>query len=229
MDQQYGIIGYTINLLKKKMNMDDNKRSALEQRRQQLQVKMKAEAYIARYITPVQEIFDYIRQQEVAYQIAGLAHLPAEYHPYVEQAISEAPYKAYGFQSDHLRKPELQRKLNTIFDRFPSINSFRYVPDLPEYANYNGVPSEDGVRDGLQRVIQALALQDQQVYIYYLNYGLVLQLSLTALSDHEHEDLFNTWHGDVLIFSDELNWLIVFTLEEEWLGGTGDSRLDPGD
>lgn len=198
--------------------MNNDKRIQLEQKRQQLQVKIKAEAYIDQYIKPMQEIFDCIRQQGVTYQIAGLAYVPAEYHVYVEQIITQTPYDAYGFQPDHLQKFHLAHLINTIFDRFPSINPLRYVPDLPEYANYHGV-SSDGARNGLHRVIQELGLMDQQVYVYYLNYGIVLQLSLTELSNHEHEDLFNPWHGDVMIFADHADWLISFTLEEEWLGG----------
>ncbi|RZF59647.1 hypothetical protein EWE74_10830 [Sphingobacterium corticibacterium] len=207
---------------RKNITMDNNKRLLLEQRRQQLQVEIKAETYIERYITPVQEIFDYLRQQEVTYQIAGIVYVPAEYLLYVEQAITKTPYDTYGFQSTHLQKPYLEQLIDTMFNRFPSTNPLRYVPDLPEYANYNGVRPENGFRDGLQQVMQALGLQDQQAYIYYLNYGVVLQLPLAALSNHEHEELFNGWHGEVLIFPIELEWLIVFTLEEEWLGGTGE-------
>ncbi len=199
--------------------MDNDKRTQLAEKREQLQIKLKAETYIERYIAPVQEIFDYLHQQEVVYQIAGLLSIPTGYHPYVEQIIMKHPYDAYGFRPDHLQKPRLKQLIETVFDQFPSTNELRYVPDLPEYAHYNGILSEDGARDGIQHVIQALGLQDQSVYVHYLNYGLALHLSLAALSDHEHEDLFNTWHGDVMIFPINLEWLIVFTLEEEWLGG----------
>ncbi|MBD1433929.1 hypothetical protein H8B06_13910 [Sphingobacterium sp. DN00404] len=199
--------------------MEHDKRTQLAQKREQLQIKLKAETYIERYITPVQEIFDYLCQQGAAYQIAGLLNIPTEYHPYIKQALARTPYDVYGFQPDHLQKPRLKQLIDTVFDRFPSTNELRYVPDLPEYANYNGIPSEDGTRDAIQQVIQALGLQDQSVYVYYLNYGLVLQLSLAALSDHEHEDLFNTWHGDVMVFPESLDWLIAFSLEEEWFGG----------
>jgi len=199
--------------------MDNDIRAKLEHRRQRLQVKIKAETHIERYIQPVQEIFDYLRRQNVAHQIAGFVYIPAEYHLYIEQTLTQAPYNAYGFQPDHLQNPSIEKLIDRVFDRFPSINQFRYVPDLPEYANYNGSQPKNGLRDGLKHVTQALDLQDQPVYVYYLNYGIVLQLSLATLSSHEHEDLFNTWHGEVMIFADHTDWLIAFTLEEEWLAG----------
>ena len=201
--------------------MDNDKRALLEQRRQQLQIKMQAEAYIERHIKPARELFDDLHQHDLAYQIAGLVSTPAEYLPYVEQAMTQPPYCDYGFHPNHLQSAELEQLLDSVFDRFPSVNALRYVPDLPGYTDYGGIPFDNDRRDGLQKVMQALGLQDQNVYVHYLQYTLVLKVSLAALSNHEHESLFNTWHGEVLIFSDNPDWLITFTLEEEWLGGIG--------
>lgn len=199
--------------------MDNNKRSALEQRRQQLQLKIQAETYIERYIKPARELFDDLRQHEVTFEIAGIVYTPKEYRSHVEQTIVQSMYSDYGFQPNHLQSSAIEQLLNTLFDQYPSVNSLRYVPNLPKYADYGSVPPQGGPRDGLQKVVQAMDLRDQNVYVYYLQYALVLKVSLRDLSVHDHEDLFNTWHGEVVIFSDHPDWLITFTLEEEWLGG----------
>lgn len=199
--------------------MDDNKRSALEQRRQQLQLKIQAETYIERHIKSARELFDDLRQHEVTFEIAGLVYTPMEYRPYIEQTIVQPMYNKYRFQSNHLQSTALEQLLDTLFDQYPSINPLRYVPNLPKYADYSSMPSKGGLRDGLQKVVHAMGLQNQNVYVYYLQYALVLKASLRDLCTHDHEDMFNTWHGEVVIFTDHPDWLITFTLEEEWLGG----------
>lgn len=199
--------------------MDNNKRTALEQRRQQLQLKIQAEAYIERHIKPARELFDDLHQHEVTFEIAGLVYTPEEYRSDIEQTIVQPVYNDYGFQPNHLQRSAIEQLLDTLFDQYPSVNSLRYVPNLVKYADYGNMPPKGSLRDGLQKTVQALDLQNQNVYVYYLQYALVLKVSLHDLCIHDHEDLFNTWHGEVVIFPDHSEWLIVFTLEEEWLGG----------
>lgn len=199
--------------------MEHDKRTALEQRRLQLQTKLQAEAYIAQDLAPSLEILDYFNQHSVAYHIAGLVSIPDEYHSYIEQTIKQPPYRDYGFSAAALHDPELEATLQTIDEHFPSVNSFRYVPDLPRYADYRALPSESTQRDGLLKAVQALELPDKPVYLHHLRYPLVLEVPLHNLCQHDHEDLFNFWHGDAFIFSKDADWLIAFTMEEEWLGG----------
>jgi len=199
--------------------MDTDKRTALEQRRQKLQNKLQAEAYISQYLVPSLEVLDYFNQHGVAYRIAGLVSIPVEYYSYIEQAFTQPPYSDYGFAAVALHSPELQTTLQTIDDQFPSTNSFRYVPDFPRYADYRTVPPESTQRNGLQKAVEALELPDQPIYLYYLRYPLVLEVALYSLCQHDHNDLFNFWHGDAFIFGKDSDWLITFSLEEEWFGG----------
>src|SRR5690606_3782465 len=97
-------------------------------------------------------------------------------------------------------------------------NSLRYVPNLAKYADYGNMPPKGSLRDGLQKTVQALDLQNHNVYVYYLQYALVLKVSLHDLCIHDHDDLFKSLHSDVVIFPDRSYWLIVFTLKKEWLG-----------
>lgn len=200
--------------------MDNDKRSALEQRRQHLQIKIQAEAYIKLHIKSARELFDDLHQQQISYRIVGLVNTPLEYHNELIHTISQPTYRAYGLQEKHLKNAKIEKQLDQLFEKYPSVNPVRYVPNLVKYADYCGsLPLESEFRDGLSKTVQALGLIEQHVYVYYLQYTLVLQVSLAALCANDHEDIFNTWHGEVMIFADQNDWLITFTLEEEWLGG----------
>lgn len=200
-------------------DMDDNKREILEKRRLALQVKLLAKTYIDKHIAPTQGILDYLRREGVEYQIAGLPFVPVEYQPYIMEVITQPLYNDYGFRPVHLQCAALEALLDGIFERFPSVNPLRYVPDLPQYADCHAAPLQNGCRDGLEKVVQALGLEEQLVYMHFLHCGLVLIASLQELGAHDHEDIFSTWIGEVVIFPAQLDWLIAFTLEEEWLGG----------
>lgn len=199
--------------------MEHDKRTALEQRRQQLQTKLQAETYIVQDLAPALEVLDYLRQHDIAYRIAGLVSIPEKYHSYIEQAFTQPQYSDYDFPISALDSPELKASLQTINDRFPSTNSFRYVPELPRYADYRALPHESTQRNGLQKAVQALELPDQPVFLHYLRYPLVIEVSLHNLAHHDNDDLFNFWHGDAFIFTSDIEWLIAFTLEDEWYGG----------
>ena len=199
--------------------MNTNKRQLLAQRREQLQNKLEAEQHINSYLEPALEVLDYYKQQAIDYRIVALLSVPQAYQPHVAQCIQEQPYQQYGFAVDKLQATGSEKLLGQLWEKFPSTNEFRYVPDLPRFADYRGAAPAETQRDGLQRAVQKLALSEQSVYLYYLHYGLLLEVQLGQIGRHDTEELFNTWHGDVLLFSETTDWLIAFTMEDEWYGG----------
>ena len=199
--------------------MDTDKRKFLLQRREQLQNKLEAEEHINSYLEPALEVLDYCRQQAIGYRIVALLSVPQAYRPHVAQCIQEQPYKEYGFAADNLHAVDGNKLLEQLWEKFPSTNEFRYVPDLPCFADYRGVAPAETQRDGLQRAVQELALPEQNVYLCYLRYGLLLEVQLEQISRYDTEELFNTWHGDTLLFAEPADWLIAFTMEDEWYGG----------
>lgn len=199
--------------------MDTEKRIALEERRRQLQLKQQVAAFAASDLQPYLEIVDYLSKHDVPYRMVHVAHVQADWLPSMREIMRQAPYLDYGFPMDRLCTDDRIDLFGELFQRYPSTNSFRYVPDLPRFADYGTGSSEGLTRDGLRKAITALALQDQQVYLYYLRYAPVIELSLFDLMAHDHPDLFNLGHGDALIFPANLDWVIAFTLEEEWYGG----------
>lgn len=199
--------------------MNEDKRKILEKRRKQLQTKIEAEEYIERHIHPTRDLFEALTKLNLTYYIAGLVYTPMPYLPYVEQEIAKQAYLDYGFHKEHMQSASVETILEILDRQYPTTNSICYVPALTAYANYYSAAPNQLIRDGLKKARKALALLEQEVYVYYMQYGLVLRVSLDAICLHDHEDLFSTWTGEVLIFSEATDWLITFTLEEEWLGG----------
>ena len=198
--------------------MELSRREALEGRRRKLQLRLAAEAFVASALQPYVDVLDYLNQHDVDFEIIQLMYTTQEWKPYVQATLQSSIYSRYGFLPAHGEERGLHEKLDKLYDRYPSTNSLRYVPSLPKIADYSSMPPEYS-RDGLQQARASLGLPAQRVFLNYLSYAPLIEVSLSDILEHDQEELFNFWHGDVLIFPADLSWLIAFTLEEEWYAG----------
>lgn len=196
-----------------------SKREKLLEVRRQLQIKLKAEDYIQRTLQASLEVLNYFKKQEMAYFLPSYLFIPEAYTSYVQARLSQTPFTDLQANSFNINPPDLEAIVKSVLDHFPSKNNFHYVPDLMKYAAYRSGNQDAMLRDGLEQAIQALALPNQAVYVYWMQYGLLLQVELEIVQAHDQEDLFNTWNGDVLIFSTAADWLISFNMEDIWYGG----------
>lgn len=192
--------------------MDNSRRTTLEQRRRQLQIRQEAQAFVQSDVEPALELLEMLRNKGVNYKIVQMLHVKDDWKETVADTLSQPAYTTYGFEAGHLQEQGMGALLDALFGQYPSINSFRYVPDLAI-----------SVPQGLQQVLHELRLTDQKVYLYYLGYAFVMELSLYDLVQHANADIFNPWNGDALIFSNDLSWLIAYSLEEEWYAVRKDS------
>jgi len=195
--------------------MQPDKRKELEERRRQLQIRRAAEAFLASALQPYVDILDYLSKHDVDFEIIQLMYVKSDWKSHIQTMLQRVPYVDCGFHAGHLEELGLEEQMDQLYDRYPSINSLRYVPCLPKFADYGTAPPEK-IRDGLQKAAASLGLSSQKVFLYYLRYTPVIEVSLFDILVHDHEDLFNFWHGDVMIFPSDLTWLMAFTLEEEW-------------
>lgn len=76
----------------------------------------------------------------------------------------------------------------------------------------------------LQSIIKQQRFEAQEVYLYYMRYAILLQVNLHHLSRVASEELFNFYHGDAIIFAENLDWLIAYSLEDEWRAGWKNSN-----
>lgn len=200
--------------------MQPEKRRELEERRRQLQQQRDAESYVNTYVHPYLEVLEYLTEQAVPYKLVQLMYLNQDWHNHVTGILQTTPYNKYSFPVlPPTEMEDLQGELDQLFDCYPSTNPLRYVPSLAKWADYGAV-SSDIDRRGLEEAAASLGLSDQRVYLYYLRYSPILELSLTDVLKHDHEDLFNWQYGDAVIFPTDRSWLMAFTLEEEWYAGS---------
>lgn len=200
--------------------MQSEKRRELEELRRQLQQRREAESYVETNVYPYLDVLEYLNQQAVPYKLVQLMYLSEVWHNHVTGIIQAPPYNKYRFPVlTPTEMEDLQWILDHLFNCYPSTNPLRYVPSLPKWADYRA-SSPDDDRKGLEKAASSLKLSDQRVYLYYLRYSPIIELSLMDILKHDREDLFNWRHGDAVIFPTDLSWLMAFTLEEEWYAGS---------
>lgn len=186
----------------------NQKKERLEQLRTLLHSKLKAKDFLENQISPFTEIHTYLRQSKVAFTTIDLLGFQEEWLPYLEEELSKTHFSAL---AGGLGKSKARKLLNTLFDKYPSTNAFRYVPKIDKI---NLITSNH--ESGLKTAVESLALENQTVYMYYLQYAPLLQLQLYDLLPVDNENLFNFWYGDVVIFPENHSWLISYSLEEDW-------------
>ncbi|WP_418502270.1 hypothetical protein [Flagellimonas sp.] len=180
-------------------------RKKLEDLKKSQQLKLRAKAFFKDSIEPFKEITSVLDRWEVQYILFG-PNIP-------DRAI--VPYlldltKASTLLDDaHIQGTQETERLGKLFEQYPSVHPLRYVPPVPKI---QGEASLLKARD-------SLPLDDQEVYLYYLRYAFVLKLSWKELMSVPEDELFNFWHADTVLFPEQLDWLISYSLEEEWYAG----------
>ncbi len=188
--------------------MDQAKRKELEERRTNKQLFHKLQEFVSTDIAPALELLNHLQESGSAYKIVRLVNIPREWEPHLFEILSSPKYAAYRFESI---PTSFENKLvMEVLDSYPTTNPFRYVPDLPRFENSNS---------SVKQIAETLMLEDQEVYLYYFSYALIIQVSLFELLNINTELLFNWWDGDTIIFPSDKKWLIAYSLEEEWYAG----------
>lgn len=194
----------------------NQKTERLEQLRAQLHIKLKAKDFLENQISPFKEIHTYLRQERVAFTIIDLLGIREEWLTFIGDDSGKTQFPELVNSPGKSDAKELVTKL---FAKYPSENAFRFVPQFDKIT-----PNPSSQASGLKDAVQRLALENQTVYLYYLQYAPLLQLQLADLIQVANEDLFNFYYGDVVIFPENHSWLISYSLEEEWYAGRKNSQ-----
>jgi len=182
-----------------------NHKNRLADLQSRLQQKLQAKAFFTEKVAPCAELFEAFRSAEVPFQVVACIGFQEEWQSHLE---TEQP----AFEIDWKRNEPLEQLLNQLFEEYPSENSLRYVPPFEKIT----VGEQE---NPLKKATELLQLPNQEVLVYWLRYAVVVQLHLFDLQKLPEDTVFTFWHGDVVIFPQDLNWLIVYSLEEEWYAG----------
>ena len=192
--------------------MNQQRKEELQQKRMLWQKQQEATEFYNSTIAPITELLHVLEAKGSHFSIAGFDGNEKELLPYFTTENKQSLRELLN-NSDE----EIPKVLDLLFQKYPSVNPLRYVPNLPLLGNAtHEIPL-------LNEAIESLKLPDQEVYLYYLRYVPVLQLPLYDLLHFTNDDVFDPWHGDLVIFPKDLNWLIALTLESDWYAGKADS------
>lgn len=158
-------------------------------------------------IQPCLEVLGEFKQKRIKINKIFMDAIQQEWLPTLQILFMQAPYSQFNLLS--VEQKSSFPILDDFFEKYPSVNPLRYVPNYPKL--------NDRLR--FKDIITQFELTDTKVYFFYLRYAFVFQLSISELAKAEEDLLFNLYHGDVIIFPENLDWLLAFSLEEEWRFG----------
>ena len=192
--------------------MDPNRRKNLNDRRQQLQLKLKVEEKAKLLLFALEDHLVRLQQLAIPYQVVYLVRPTEGEKPYWQQVLGEEPWPSLGLHERHLLEGDSYPVQAQTVARFGSTHPLRYVPDLPVKATY-----EEDTALMVRRAVEELGLTPgEPLYFFLPRFPLVLQMNVeTAV--RWATDLFDTpQEEDVVLVATDYRWMIFRSLENEW-------------
>lgn len=192
--------------------MTPEQQSTLNEKRKLLQQQLQFKEFFSQYIAPFSEVLESLNLLKINYQVVLARCIPKEYQHLLIEQFNVGEFKKYNLSEIEITSED--EILERLFKIFPNKHALRYLPD------FESIKIDfDHPKTILNNIIHSEHLTEQQVYLCYLGFGFVLQIDFQDLSDKVSDDIFNTWHGDTVIFPKNQEWLIAYSLENEWRFG----------
>lgn len=192
--------------------MTPEQQSTLNEKRKLLQQQLQFKEFFSQYIAPFSEVLESLNLLKINYQVVLARCIPKEYQHLLIEQFNVGEFKKYNLSEIEITSED--EILERLFKIFPNKHALRYLPDFESIKIDFDCP-----KTILNNIIHSEHLTEQQVYLCYLGFGFVLQIDFQDLSDKVSDDIFNTWHGDTVIFPKNQEWLIAYSLENEWRFG----------
>lgn len=192
----------------KPVNMETDHRNRLEEKRAELQKRLRFEEFLDERVKPFLEVLGLFKLLDIKYTVLSSRCIPLEF-----QELFLEYLRSDGLSPNNLRQIPIAGEdaaVETILEIYPSVNPLRYVLDA-EIIAFDSSPAE-----ALKKIVKNNHLIDDKVSVCFLNYAFILEVHFKELVEKADDELFNTWLGDVLIFPRSSSWLIAYSLEEEW-------------
>lgn len=68
----------------------------------------------------------------------------------------------------------------------------------------------------LQEFVETHQITNKKMYVCWLNYAFLIEVDLADFAAKVNNELFTPWHHNVLLFPKNYDWLIAYSLEDEW-------------
>lgn len=188
--------------------MNSERKNQLLEKRAQLQLRIRFNEFVTYCITPFLEILEELQNAEIEYRILSLRCIPEEFHELLCDYLKTEALSKYQLAKVMIKSEDSE--VATVLEKYPSANPFRYVLDVA-VVGYGNQPDEV-----LQELVETHQITNEKVYVCWLNYAFLIELDLEDLAAKANNELFTPWHHDVLLFPKNYDWLIVYSLEDEW-------------
>lgn len=196
--------------------MNPEHHQQLLEKRAQLQLHIRFNEFVKECISPFVEILEALHRLGIAYCVVELRYSALEFRPLFVTLFQTEAFVRNGFSEQNLILDHDDTTIAKLVTKYPTTHSSRYFPNLPII----NVQVEDP-KTVLQNAIKDYQLSQSQVYICWMLYPFVLEVSLEDLAHKATEELFDSWHEDVIIFPKDYSWVLVYhSFESEWLFGS---------
>lgn len=197
--------------------MTPGQQNTLQQKKQQLQLQIQFKAFLESFITPFIAILENFSEHKINHRVVLARCIPQEFKALLSVEFTTNKFEKYKLSKIKISTEDAE--IEHLLESFPNTHPLRYVPDLPIVEQENDRPTTI-----LKSIINSAGLPKQQVYVCYMNFGFLLKVDLHDLSEKATDDLFNIWLGDAVVFPKNQEWLIAYSLENEWRFGRKEKK-----
>lgn len=188
--------------------MTPEHRQILQQKRELLQQRIRFNKFIDDFVTPVLPILDELQRQEINHQVVSLRCIPKEFTSMLAEQFTTETFVKYTLSEFEIQTED--SIIEALMEVYPNTHPIRYVPNLP-IIDLSNDPAA-----ALTEIIRTNHLADRHIYLCWLRYAFLLKADIQDLAQKANEELFNSWHGDTLIFPTDLSWCIAYSINDEW-------------
>ena len=195
--------------------MDPDKRRNLDDRRQQIQLKLKVDEKAKLLLFALEDHLVRLQQLAIPYQPVYLVRAADGEKPYWQQVLSGEPWPTLGLHEGHLLEGDTYPVQAQTVARFGSTHPLRYVPGLPVKAAY-----EEDTALMVRKAVEELGMTHAEpLYFFLPRFPLVLQMNVETAVQWA-TDLFDTpLQEDIVLVAPDYRWMIFRSLENEWRYG----------
>lgn len=193
--------------------MTSEHHNQLLEKRAQLQLRIRFNEFVKTDVIPFTAVLNELKNLELSYRVVSMRYGSAEFQPLFTELFQTEAFVHYGFPKEPLLIDDTV--MTQLVEAYPNAHSSHYFPDLPVVERQIEEP-----RAVLQHLIKEYRLPKTFVYIVWVQYPFLLEVTLEYLADKVNSELLNSLHDDVVIFPKDYSWLLVYhAFEDEWLFG----------
>lgn len=187
--------------------MTSEQSDRLLEKRKELQLHIRFNEFVKANVMPFFEILNEFQNSKIEYRALSFRRVPQELQELLREYIQSQACSSYKLSEAEISLGD--EAVERLMERYPNTHPLRYIPDLPRYHFWWQVEEQ----------IKKHQLEEQEVYLCYLQYALVFKVKISELIIKATEEVFTAWYGDLVVFPADYHWLLVHSVNDFWQFG----------